>query len=132
MPRFPFGFGLSYTKYEYSDPKVLCSKGITETGRLNLEVTVKNVGTVAGEEIVMVFIKPPVDAAIKRPPKELKAFARVKLMPGESKAVQLSVAAKDMNHWATDHWAVQKGEHTVLVGPSADNATLLPAPFTIN
>jgi beta-glucosidase len=132
MPRFPFGFGLSYTKYEYSGLKVLCSQGITATGRLNLEVTVKNAGTVAGEEVVMVFIKPPVDPAIKRPPKELKAFTRVKLMPGESKAVQLSVAAKDMNHWATDGWAVQKGEHTVLVGPSSDNTTLLAAPFTIN
>jgi beta-glucosidase len=132
MPRFPFGFGLSYTKYEYSDLKVLCSKGISATGRLNLEVTVKNAGTVAGEEVVMVFIKPPVDAAIVRPPKELKAFARVKLMAGQSQKVQLSVAAKDMNHWTTTGWAVQKGEHTVLVGPSADNATLLPAPFTIN
>jgi beta-glucosidase len=132
MPRFWFGHGLSYTKYEYSGLKVLCSQGITATGRLNLEVTVKNAGTVAGEEVVMVFIKPPVDPAIKRPPKELKAFTRVALMPGESKAVQLSVAAKDMNHWTDAGWAVQKGEHTVLVGPSADNATLLPAPFTIN
>jgi beta-glucosidase len=132
MPRFPFGFGLSYTKYEYSGLKVLCSKGITPTGRLNLEVTVKNAGTVAGEEVVMVFIKPPADPAIKRPPKELKAFTRVKLMPGESKAVQLSVAAKDMNHWTTAGWAVQKGEHTALVGPSSDNAVLLAAPFTIN
>ena len=131
-PRFPFGFGLSYTKYEYSDPKVLCSQGISTTGRLNVEVTVKNAGTVAGEEIVMLFIKPPVDANIKRPPKELKAFTRVKLMPGESKAVQLSVAAKDMNHWTTAGWAVQKGMHTVLVGPSSDNEVLKSAPFTIN
>jgi beta-glucosidase len=131
-PRFPFGFGLSYTKYEYSDPKVLCSQGISETGRLNVEVTVKNVGTVAGEEIVMLFIKPPVDAAIKRPPKELKAFTRVAIPPGESKTVQLSVAAKDMNHWTTAGWAVQKGMHTVLVGPSSDNDVLKSAPFTIN
>lgn len=131
MPRFWFGHGLSYTKYEYTGLKVLCSQGISETGRLNLEVTVKNAGTVAGEEIVMVFIKPPADAALKRPAKELKAFARVALMPGESKAVQLSVAAKDMNYWS-DGWKVQKGMHTALVGPSADNATLLMAPFTIN
>jgi beta-glucosidase len=132
MPRFWFGHGLSYTKYEYSDVKVLCSQGISTTGRLNVEVTVKNAGTVAGEEVVMLFIKPPADAALKRPPKELKAFTRVKLMPGESKAVQLSVAAKDMNYWADTGWVVQKGEHTVLIGPSADNAVLLPAKFTIN
>jgi beta-glucosidase len=132
MPRFHFGHGLSYTKYEYTGLKVLCSKGITATGRLNIEVTVKNAGTVAGEEVVMAFIKPPVDPSIKRPPKELKAFTRVALAPGESKAVQLSVAAKDMNHWTTGGWAVQTGEHTVLVGPSADNAALLAAPFTIN
>lgn len=132
MPRFFFGHGLSYTTYEYSEPKVLCSQGISATGRLNVEVTVKNTGMVAGEEVVMLFIKPPVDAAITRPPKELKAFTRVKLMPGESKAVQLSVAAKDMNYWSANGWAVQKGEHTVLVGPSADNATLKAAKFTIN
>jgi hypothetical protein len=53
-------------------------------------------------------------------------------MPGESKAVQLSVAAKDMNYWSEGGWVVQRGEHTVLVGPSADNAVLLPAKFMIN
>lgn len=132
MPRFWFGYGLSYTTYEYSDPKVLCTQGISEAGRLNVEVTVKNSGTVAGEEVVMLFIKPPVAAGITRPAKELKAFRRVALAPGESKTVQLSVAAKDMNHWTDAGWAVQKGEHTVLVGPSADNAKLKSAPFTIN
>ncbi len=130
-PRYHFGHGLSYTTYEYSDLKVLCSQGITETGRLNFEVTVKNAGTVAGEEVVMAFIKPPVDPNIKRPVKELKAFTRVALQPGESKTVQLSVAAKDMNHWQ-DGWKVQKGEHTLMVGPNADNEKLLSAPFTIN
>jgi hypothetical protein len=54
------------------------------------------------------------------------------LAPGESKEVQLQVAARDLRYWGDSGWAIEKGEHTVLVGPSADPAVLLSAPFTIN
>ena len=129
-PRFWFGFGMSYTSYTYSDFKVLCSQGISQTGRLNVEVTVTNSGAMAGDEVVQLYIKYP--AGVNAPPKELKAFTRVSLAPGESKPVQLSVAAVDMAHWGDNGWEIATGEHTALIGPSADPAALLAAPFTIN
>jgi beta-glucosidase len=139
QPRLWFGSGLSYTKYEYSDVRVLCTNGITATGRLNVQVTVKNVGKMAGEEIVQLYVGSTTTA--RRPKKELKAFARVALAPGESKNVQLNVPARDLAYWnmTQNGWVVEKagsatnatGEHTVFVGPSSDPATLLSAKFTI-
>jgi beta-glucosidase len=131
-PRFWFGYGISYTKYEYSNLQVLCTDGITTTGRLNVQVTVKNTGTMAGDEVVQLYIGYPSTTA-RRPPKELKTYARVTLAPGESKNVALSVAAKDMAYWnmTTSQWVVEKVQHKVLVGPSANPATLLSANFTI-
>jgi beta-glucosidase len=128
--RFWFGYGMSYTTYEYSDLKVLCTDGVTETGRLNVQVTVKNTGMMAGDEIVQLYIGYPKTTA-RRPAKELKAFTRVTLMPGDSKNVQLSVAAKDMAYWGANGWTVEKIEHAVLVGPSSDPMKLMSAPFTI-
>ncbi len=133
-PRFWFGHGLSYTTYEYSAPTVLCPGGITANGRLNVEVTVKNAGTIAGDEIVQLFVSSPATPGLTHapPPKELKAFARIALAPGEEKVVQLSVPARDLRHWGPNGWQLATGEHTVFVGPSADPAVLESAPFTVN
>jgi beta-glucosidase len=128
--RYWFGYGLSYTTYKYSNLQVLCSK-VTEAGRLNVQVTVQNTGKVAGEEIVQLYVGYPNTEAPKRPVKELKAFTRVALGPGESKDVQLSVPAKDTAYWGTTGWVVEKKVHKVLVGPSADPTQLLSADFTI-
>jgi beta-glucosidase len=131
MPRFWFGHGLSYTSYAYSDVRVLCSGGIGQEGRLNVEVDVTNTGKVEGTEIVELYIGYP-STTQRRPAKELKAFSRVTLAAGEMKTVQLTVPARDMAYWVTDGWVVETGEHTVLVGPSADPAVLKSASFTIN
>ncbi len=134
QPRFWFGHGLSYTTYEYSEPTVLCSS-VSASGRLNVEVTVRNLGTVAGEEIVQLYVGYPPGtrgAMHEAPPKELKAFTRVALAPGESKAVQLFVPVRDLRHWGTSGWELSPGEHTVYVGPSADPASLRSAPFTVS
>src|SRR5262249_23426255 len=128
--RFWFGYGMSYTTYEYSNLKVLCTDGITETGALNVQVTVKNTGMMAGDEIVQLYIGYPKTTA-RRPVKELKTFKRVTLMAGESKDVQLTVPAKEMAYWGMNGWTVEKVEHAVLVGPSADPMKLLSQPFTI-
>ena len=139
-PRYWFGYGLSYTRYEYSNLQVLCANGITDKGRLNVQVTVKNVGMMAGDEIVQLYVASTTTA--RRPKKELKGFARVTLGPGESKNVQLTVPARDLAYWnmTTNAWVVEKvgtatnttGEHTVFIGPSADPTTMLSAKFTIN
>jgi beta-glucosidase len=129
-PRFWFGYGDSYTTYEYSELKVLCTQGIAEGGRLNVQVTVKNAGQMAGDEIVQLYVGYP-NTTGRRPKKELKTWARVSLAPGETKQVQLYVPAKEIAYWGQNGWVIEKVEHTVLVGPSADPAKLLSAPFTI-
>jgi beta-glucosidase len=131
-PRFWFGFGKSYTTYEYSNLVIPCSNGITDQGQLTVQVTVTNTGAMAGTEIVQAYIG-GFPAGPRRPPKELKAFTRVDVAAGQSQVVQLSVAAKDMAYWdQTAHqWVVQSGQHTVFVGPSADPAALKSATFTI-
>lgn len=130
-PRFWFGFGMSYTKYTYGDVKVLCTSGIGEAGALNVEIPITNAGMMAGDEIVQLYIAYPTTKQ-RRPAKELKAFSRVKLAPGEMKAVQFSVPARDMAYWGANGWTIEKGMHNVLIGPSADPATLKMASFTIN
>jgi beta-glucosidase len=131
MPRFWFGYGQSYTSFEYSDVRVLCSSGIASGGRLNVEVDVTNTGKVEGTEIVQLYIGYP-NTAQRRPAKELKAFGRVTIAPGAMQTVQLSVPARDMAYWGASGWVVETGEHSVLVGPSSDPAVLKSASFTIN
>jgi beta-glucosidase len=132
-PLFFFGFGMSYTSYAYSDLKVLCGEGVAQAGRLIAEVKVTNSGGMAGDEVVQLYVGYPASNLDPPPPaRELKAFARVHLEPGESKVVQLSVNAKDMQHWGANGWVFTPGEHTVFVGPSADPTKLISAPFTLN
>jgi beta-glucosidase len=130
-PRFWFGFGLSYTTYTYGDVKVLCTAGISPEGALNVEIPVTNSGKVAGDEIVQLYIGYP-NTTQRRPAKELKAFARVTLDPGQTKNVTFTVPARDMAYWGATGWIVEKGMHDVLVGPSADPTKLKKASFTIN
>jgi beta-glucosidase len=111
--------------------KVLCTAGITPEGALNVEVPVTNAGTMAGDEVVQLYIGYPATTQ-RRPVKELKAFKRVTLAPGEMKSVQFTVPARDMAYWSNTGWVVEKGMHNVLVGPSADPTKLKSAPFTIN
>jgi beta-glucosidase len=132
-PRFWFGYGMSYNDYVYSNLQVLCTNGITANGRLAVQVNVKNNGKMVGDEVVELYIGYP-NSAVRHPVKELKAYTRVTLMPGEAKDVQLFVNARDIGHWnmTTNAWVVEKGMHQVMVGPSADPTKLQMATFTIN
>jgi beta-glucosidase len=130
-PLFPFGFGLSYTKFEYANLK-LQEAAIGKDGKLAASVDVKNTGAVAGEEIVFLFAgakNPPVS----RPKKELKAFTRVALKPGEQKTVTLEVPAQELARFCMQgmQWMVDAGEYDVLVGPSADRKSLLSTSLSI-
>jgi beta-glucosidase len=133
-PRFFFGFGMSYTSYAYSNLRVLCPNGIGASGRVNVEVTVANTGMMAGDEIVQLYVGYPAVTTRMHPspPKELKAFTKVHLEPGESKVVQLFVPARDLRHWGANGWELDPGMHQVYVGPSADPATLQMATFNVN
>jgi beta-glucosidase len=131
-PRFWFGFGMSYNQYVYGDVKVLCS-AVSASGAVNVEIPITNMGKVEGDEVVQLYIGYP-NTTARRPVKELKAFTRVNLKPGEMKAVQFSVPARDFAYWDMTQkaWVVEKAVHKVLIGPSADPTTLKAADFTVN
>src|ERR1044072_1311723 len=92
-PLYPFGYGLSYTKFAYRDLKIGASPGI-----MIVSVTVKNVGARAGDEVVQLYVK-HLNSKVSRPVKELKAFTRIHLAPQEEKIVMLSVPASRLGCW---------------------------------
>ena len=113
---FPFGYGLSYTSFAYSDLKVTAD---------SVTLTVTNTGARDGAEIVQVYIAKP-GAEIFRPAQELKAFARVPLAAGESRTVTLPLDDKAFRYWntRTDGWEVEGGRYEVRVGASSADIRL--------
>jgi beta-glucosidase len=126
-PAYPFGHGLSYTTFGYADLVVAPS----DAGHV-VQVTVTNTGTCRGAEVVQCYLAPP-PSPVARPPKELVAFAKVDLEPGEQRRVTLELPERVRRYWdaTADDWAVAPGEHQVLVGPSSRKlllrASLVPA-----
>ena len=114
--RYPFGYGLSYTTFAYSDLKVNADK---------VTFTLTNTGSVAGAEIAQLYVAKP-DAAVFRPAKELKGFAKVFLKAGESKTVTIPLDDKTFRYWnvATDSWEVEGGSYQLLVGANVQDIRL--------
>ena len=123
---YPFGFGLSYTTFEYSDAKI-AEKG----DAYEVSVTVKNTGAREGKEVVELYVSAPDNKAANKPAKELKTFAKTKaLKAGESETVTMTVKAADLASFdeAASAWVVAEGEYQFLVGASAqDIKATLPA-----
>ena len=116
---YPFGFGLSYTTFEYSDAKI-ADKG----NAYEVTVTVKNMGGREGKEVVELYISAPDNKAANKPAKELKAFAKTKnLKPGESETIKMEVKAADLASFdeAASAWVVAEGEYQFLVAASAQD-----------
>ena len=116
---YPFGFGLSYTTFEYSDAKIAQKNDIYD-----VTVTVKNTGSQEGKEVVELYISAPDNKAANKPTKELKAFAKTKLLkPGESQTLTLSITAADLASFdeAASAWVVAEGEYQFLVGASSQD-----------
>ncbi|MBQ9589731.1 MAG: glycoside hydrolase family 3 C-terminal domain-containing protein [Butyrivibrio sp.] len=113
---YPFGFGLSYTKFEYSDLNVN-DKGVS--------FTIKNTGKVDGAEVCQLYVGLD-KAKVFRPKKELKGFAKVFLKAGESKKVEISFDDKTFRYWntKTNKWEVEGGEYQVMVGASSADIKL--------
>lgn len=103
--RWPFGFGLSYTRFEYS--------GLSVSGS-SVSVSVKNTGERAGAEVVQLYISPP-SGGLHRPKRELKGFQKVFLQPGESKTVSFELCERSFAVWQ-DGWRVPGGSYTVSIG----------------
>lgn len=134
-PVFPFGHGLSYTTYEYSNLQLGCSD-MSEGAVLPVYVDVQNTGSVAGDEVVLLFASYPSSKAARRTTiKELKGFTRVSLAPGEKKQVVIPVRLKDLDYFQPDasgtggKWVVEDGPVQILVG--GNSTTFLP-PATVN
>lgn len=122
--RFPFGFGLSYTSFEYSDIK-LRKKNLTKGEGAKVTFTIKNTGDVAGSEIAQVYVAKP-ESKVFRAPKELKGFVKVQLQPGEEKKVTVELDDRSFAFWntATEDWCVESGEYKIFVGASSRDIRL--------
>lgn len=118
-PLYPFGFGLSYTTFEYSDMKVSSSGD-----NINVEVTVTNTGKVTGREVVQVYASAPKSVA-NRPVKELKAFGKTKdIEPGKSETIKLQISKPSLSVWTDKGWQAPSGSYTIHVAKDAASIKL--------
>jgi beta-glucosidase len=122
-PLFPFGFGLSYTSFGFSNLSVPATANSSSTVAVGFDVT--NKGSVAGAEVAQLYVSDP-SASVKRPERELKGFEKVTLAPGETKHVTLNLDARAFSYWdSTAHkWTIDPGKFVVLVGDSSENTPL--------
>ena len=128
-PLYSFGFGLSYTKFDISTPKLNSSK--FKKGILSVSVNVKNVGEISGDEIVQLYISDKY-SSITRPVKELKAYQRVSLKPGESKEIIFELNKSAFAYYDSEmNYVVEAGDFDILVGNSSRDEDLKNTNFNI-
>jgi len=123
-PLFPFGHGLSYTTFAYSDLR-LDRPRIDERDTLSVSLQVENTGPVAGQEVVQLYVKDD-QASVVRPEKELKGFEKVALAPGERREVRFTLSRRAFAFWdvRSHGWVVEPGSFTILVGASSRDLRL--------
>ena len=122
-PLYPFGYGLSYTTFKFSRLQAPASAAPGSTVSVGFDVT--NTGNVAGAEVAQLYVSDP-SAQVDRPERELKGFAKVRLAPGETRHVTLTLDARAFSYWdAPAHkWIVDPGKFVVRVGDSSENTPL--------
>ena len=124
---YPFGHGLSYTEFEYTN-LTLSSQELNEGGSLTVQVTVKNTGARAGKEVVQLYVAPPAGGMF-RPVRELRAYSKVELAPGESRTVELSLSGRAFAYYGVQakDWQVDSGTYMVEAGSSSRDIRLAQA-----
>jgi beta-glucosidase len=124
QPLFPFGFGLSYTTFAYSDLRV-SPASIEDARSVSVQLKIKNVGRTAGKEVVQLYIR-ELRPKVVRPEKELKAFVKVALQPGEEKTVGFQLESRDLAYYDVrlNDWVVSPGQFELLVGASSRDLPL--------
>jgi beta-glucosidase len=130
-PAFPFGFGLSYTSYRYANLTLVQDRlGPSDTLRVSLDVS--NIGAHVGEEVVQLYVS-AIGSAVERAPKELKAFDRVALQPGETKSVPLDVPVSRLAYYDESEadFVVEPLEYELFVGAHSLDPSALKARFTV-
>jgi beta-glucosidase len=123
-PLYPFGYGLTYTAFTYSAP-TLSSESMSRDDSIMVSVTVSNTGDRAGQEIVQMYVRDLV-GSVTRPVKELKAFEKISLEPGEEKKVRFSIDADDLAFYNQAlEYGAEPGNFQVMVGPSSSELQIL-------
>lgn len=120
-PRFPFGFGMSYTSFEISNPELSASR-IALTEEVEVTVTLKNTGSRSGKEVVQLYIR-PLNPPVVRPDKELRAFQKIALEPGESSRVRFKIHREHLSYFEPESksWRCASGRYEILVGNHSRN-----------
>jgi beta-glucosidase len=119
-PLYPFGYGLTYTTFSYSAPRIDRTK-ISKTESVQVSVDITNTGKKTGEEVVQLYISDKVSTGI-RPVKELKDFARISLSPGETKTVKFTITPDKLEYYNLNlEKVIEPGEFEVLVGPNSED-----------
>ncbi|WP_269686624.1 glycoside hydrolase family 3 C-terminal domain-containing protein [Flavobacterium lacustre] len=123
-PNFPFGYGLSYTTFDYSDITANTTSA-KDSDEITIAVKVKNTGKVAGKEVVQLYVHEQ-ESEVARPENELKHFEKVSLLPGEEKTVSFKLTSRDFAYYNTKShdWVIKSGKFDVLVGSSSRNLPL--------
>jgi len=124
-PRYPFGFGLTYTTFTY-DSLTLDATTLAPDGTLTATVEVTNTGTVAATETVQLYVA-AVGSRVTRAPRDLRAFGQIELAPGATGSVELTVPARDLAFWDVDAgaWEVEAIDYEIQVGPHAGELPLM-------
>jgi beta-glucosidase len=124
QPQYPFGFGLSYTTFEYSNLRVSAGS-IGAAGEVAVSVDVRNTGSMAGDEVVQLYVK-HLDSAVERPIKELRGFERIALRPSETRTVKLPLKGADLTYWdaGKQSFVVEPGKVGIMVGGSSADVRL--------
>ena len=127
-PLYPFGYGLSYTTFEYSNLK-LDKTSITPNGKITVSVDVKNTGDYDGKEVVQLYIRDLV-GTVTRPVKELKGFQKVMINKGETKTITFTITAEDLKFYDYNlNFVAEPGDFEVFVG--TDSSTKLKTTFSL-
>jgi beta-glucosidase len=123
-PLYPFGYGLSYTTFQYANLKLSTAR-LTKTGAVTVSVDVKNTGSRMGDEVVQLYVS-HLNSKVERARQELKGFRRIAIQPNETKTITMTVKAADLAWWdeQSNQWVVEADRVKFTVGPSSAVATL--------
>ena len=124
-PLYPFGFGLSYTTFAYSDMQLSADSMNKQNGELTASITVTNTGNYDADEVVQLYIRDLV-GSITRPVKELKGFQRIHLKKGESKKVSFKITPELLKFYDYDlNYVCEPGDFNVMIGPNSEDVSTL-------
>jgi beta-glucosidase len=123
-PLYPFGYGLSYTTFAYSNLRA-SSNSLRANGSVSVQVNVKNTGTRAGEEVLQMYVR-HLNSMVERPLKELKGFARIPLQPGEMRTVTLALRGEQLAYWnvAQHRFVIENDKVQIMIGSSSADIRL--------